>query len=247
VAQFLIDVTPPTVSCSVSPNVLWPPNHKLVPVTLAVTVTDEESRPVSWTLVSVTSNEPDNGQGDGDTSNDIQGWAVGTPDTSGDLRAERSGTGSGRVYTFVVEGKDQQGNAATCTATVTVQHDQGNGVVPPEQGNGAVKIGRRPPQAGPPALTATVAARVGCGPIQRVEFGILNRPFDNARVTVVTPAGGPQGQTTGFVYVPPPNTLEVSFTIERVVPQGGATVAPLVVTDGCGARPTFVGGGPDAF
>ena len=229
---------PPTVSCAASPNVLWPPNHKMVPVTLTVTVHGTMSGPTSWKLISVTSNEPDNGNGDGDTSNDIQGWTIGTPDASGELRAERSGAGSGRVYTFVIEGKDQQGTASTCTTTVVVPHDQGNG---------AVKVGRRPAQAGPPALAASVAARMGCGPIQRVEFGILSRPFDNARVTVVAPAGGPQGQTAGFVYVPPSNTTEVSFTIERIVPQGGATVAPIVVTDGCGARPTFIGGGADAF
>jgi hypothetical protein len=56
-------------------------------------VTDTLSGPAGFTLVSVTSNEPDNGLGDGDQPNDIQGFALGTPSTSGLLRAERAITG----------------------------------------------------------------------------------------------------------------------------------------------------------
>jgi hypothetical protein len=41
------------------------------------------------------------------------------------LRAERSGTGSGRVYTIIVECVDDSGNASTAEVRVTVSHDQG--------------------------------------------------------------------------------------------------------------------------
>ena len=51
-------------------------------------------------LVSVTSNEPDNGLGDGDTANDI----VIVDDLTVKLRAERSGTGNGRIYTLTWRG-----------------------------------------------------------------------------------------------------------------------------------------------
>lgn len=88
-----IDRTPPTVSCSATPNVLWPPDHKLVLVNAAVSVTDALSGSAGFVLTSVASNEVDQGLGDGDTPNGIQGWAVGTSSTSGQLRAERSGTG----------------------------------------------------------------------------------------------------------------------------------------------------------
>ena len=60
--------------------------------------------------MSVTSNEPDNGLGDGDTSNDISGAGLGTDDRSVQVRAERSGTGTGRVYTFVYRVTDSSGN-----------------------------------------------------------------------------------------------------------------------------------------
>lgn len=117
-----LDKTPPTVMCSVTPNVLWPPNHKLVPVTATVTVVDALSGPAGFTLVSVTSSEPDSGPGAGHTLNDIQGFVTGAPSTTGQLRAERSGGGPGRVYTLTYQGKDVAGNAATCAATVTVPH-----------------------------------------------------------------------------------------------------------------------------
>ncbi len=53
--------------------------------------------------MSVTSNEPDNGLEDGDASNDFQGWAISTADTSGKLRAERSGKEMFRRYTLINE------------------------------------------------------------------------------------------------------------------------------------------------
>jgi N-acetylneuraminic acid mutarotase len=120
-----IDKTPPSMHCSVSPNTLWPPNHKMVTVTASVSVTDLLSGPAGFTLTSVTSNEPDEGLGDGDTVNDIQGWAIGTADTVGSLRAERSGHGTGRIYTLIYDGMDAAGNSASSSATVTVPHDKG--------------------------------------------------------------------------------------------------------------------------
>lgn len=119
------DTTPPTVACSVTPNKIWPPNHKMVTVNASVSVSDADSGPAGFTLVSATSNEPDNGLGDGDMPNDVQGFAVGTADTSGQVRAERSGLGSGRVYTLTYQGMDQAGNSATCSTTISVPHDQG--------------------------------------------------------------------------------------------------------------------------
>ena len=117
-----------------------------------------------------------------------------------------------------------------------------------KQINAGVTVGRAtsvPP--GGVALQATLTARATCGTINRVQFGETGRAFDNAKVSIVTPAGGPSGQTVGFTYAPPTGTTAVSITIERVVQSGGATVNPVRLFDGCGEWPTFVGGGPDAF
>jgi hypothetical protein len=115
------DTEPPTISSvTASPNVLWPPNHKMVPVTVTVVASDDTGV-TNCRIISVTSSEPDNGLGDGDTAGDIQI----TGDLSLLLRAERSGKGNGRIYTITVECKDEAGNASTGTTTVTVPRDQG--------------------------------------------------------------------------------------------------------------------------
>lgn len=122
-AIFEPDHTPPVVSCTVTPERLWPPDHRLVPVTATVTITDEGSGPAGFALVSITSSEPDQGLGDGDVPGDIRGFTVGAASTSGWLRAERSGRGTGRVYALTYVGADRGGNSTACTATVRVPHE----------------------------------------------------------------------------------------------------------------------------
>ncbi|WP_319463890.1 nidogen-like domain-containing protein [Micromonospora sp. RTP1Z1] len=119
-----IDTVAPSVQCSADPAALWPPNHTPRDVTVTVTVSDSGSGPAGFTLKSASSNEPDNGLGDGDTAGDIQGWATGTSDTTGQLRAERSGSGSGRTYTLSYQAMDLAGNSTTCAALVTVPKSQ---------------------------------------------------------------------------------------------------------------------------
>jgi hypothetical protein len=118
------DTTAPQISVTLSPEILWPPNHRLVPVTATVAVTDRCDPAVAFQLVSIASNEPDNGGGDGDTIGDIQGATVGTPDTSFLLRAERSGRGTGRIYTIVYRAADGSGNSSLATAFVRVPHNR---------------------------------------------------------------------------------------------------------------------------
>ena len=119
------DTEPPVVSLRMSPATLWPPNHKMRDVRALLEVEDCDPAP-TVELVSVTSNEPENGTGDGDTSPDFAGADVGGDDRRLQLRAERSGNGSGRIYTIVYRVTDASGNSTEATSVVRVPHDQGH-------------------------------------------------------------------------------------------------------------------------
>jgi hypothetical protein len=119
----VVDTTPPVISnVSASPDVLWPPNHKMVDVTVHATATDT-CGPATWKIISVSSNEVAKGK----ATKSSPAWKI-TGDHTVNLRAERDGKGSGRVYTITVQAKDVSGNLSTpATVTVTVPHDQGKG------------------------------------------------------------------------------------------------------------------------
>jgi hypothetical protein len=109
----------PVVSAAtVDKPTLWPPNHQMELVTVNYTATDNCS--VNCVL-SVTSNEPINGLGDGDIAPD---WEV-VDAHHVLLRSERSGKGEGRTYTITVTCTDPAGNTVVRTATVRVPKSQG--------------------------------------------------------------------------------------------------------------------------
>jgi hypothetical protein len=122
-------VAPPTGTLTVTPGVLWPPNHKLVTVAATITLLADPKATVK--LISITSSEPDNGLGDGDTAVDIQtingrpiSTVYGTDVRSFKLRAERSGRGPGRTYTITYQLSNSSGTT-TLTARVLVPRDMG--------------------------------------------------------------------------------------------------------------------------
>lgn len=98
---------------------LWPANHQLVALSINAEVVDAVDPAPKVRVVSVTSSEPDNGQADGNTTNDAQI----TGNLAVALRAERSALGTGRIYTITVEAADGAGNTSTATTTVVVPHD----------------------------------------------------------------------------------------------------------------------------
>jgi hypothetical protein len=126
VAIVIQDSTPPTISLMMDPSVLWPPNHRMVDVTAVVDAQDACGE-TTITLLSVTSSEPENANGDGNTEPDIMGAEPGSEDVAFQLRAERAGGGSGRVYTVRYKATDEAGNESDeAVAEVVVPHDRGH-------------------------------------------------------------------------------------------------------------------------
>jgi hypothetical protein len=116
------DTTGPEVtSISATPNTLWPPDHRMVDVVVTATLADAVDPAPTWRIVSVTSNQPSNGLGDGDQPID---WIITGPSTL-QLRAEWA-QGRTRIYTITIETMDASGNVGMASVTVKVASSKGN-------------------------------------------------------------------------------------------------------------------------
>jgi Subtilase family len=115
----VVDNQPPAIAnLTASPSILWPPNHVMVDITVPYDLTDNCG--TSSCLLSISSNEPVNGVGDGNTSVD---WTV-VDAHHVRLRAERNGSGNGRIYTIKVTCTDPQDNVTVMKTSVTVPQHQ---------------------------------------------------------------------------------------------------------------------------
>ena len=116
------DVQMPVITgAAVNPATLWVPNHQMQNVSVTYSVGDNCSSSANITCnLAVASDEPVNGTGDGDAAPD---WQVVNPNLVR-LRAERAGTGDGRVYTITITCTDQAGRSTSTPVTVTVPHNQ---------------------------------------------------------------------------------------------------------------------------
>jgi hypothetical protein len=117
------DATPPVIVLTSGTITLSPPNHSYQTFTIAnlvASVSDQcdASVDINDVVISqVTSDETENGNGDGNTNNDI----VITPDCkSVQLRRERQGGGDGRVYKVTLKVKDSSGNVTTAVRQIYV-------------------------------------------------------------------------------------------------------------------------------
>ncbi|MBI5576031.1 MAG: right-handed parallel beta-helix repeat-containing protein [Deltaproteobacteria bacterium] len=115
-----------------NPELLWPPNHKLVEVGITG-VNDSNNDSVKITVTGVMQDEPVNGLGDGDTGPDavLQG-------DKALLRAERSGSGNGRVYRVDFVAEDNNGGSCTGSVRVTVPQNMGRGKTATDDGQSYV-------------------------------------------------------------------------------------------------------------
>jgi len=124
----MLDETPPVIIIQSDPVKIWPPNHKYHHIDIAdhiLMAGDERDSVLSASdvyITSVTCDEEDDlpGSGDGRTVDDI---VLNSDCRTLDLRAERQGTGNGRVYSINVGAIDASGNVGTATIVVQVVHD----------------------------------------------------------------------------------------------------------------------------
>lgn len=120
------DTIPPEIVGIAKPISIWKPNHKYQTFTIhdfvySVVDTCTELTLDDLLITQVTSNESRDAKGDGHTADDF----VITPDRkSVDLRIERQGKGSGRLYTIDIRAVDGSDNVTTKSFQVRVNHSK---------------------------------------------------------------------------------------------------------------------------
>lgn len=120
----VLDSDAPVIhSVTATPDVLWPPNGKMVDVTITATADDAIDPDVEVRIIEVTANE----------TIDEDDWEV-TGALTLQLRATRSGGAEPRIYTIVVQAVDDSGNSARATAMVRVPHDGADASTPARKG-----------------------------------------------------------------------------------------------------------------
>jgi hypothetical protein len=120
-----VDRTAPTLAPKLlDVSILWPPDHTLRAVTIAANAGDNLTIPVTL-AVAVQSNEPADDGGDGSTDVDWYMDSDGNPTgiIALRLRAERSGDGTGRIYTVTITATDEVGNQSSSAVQISVPHD----------------------------------------------------------------------------------------------------------------------------
>lgn len=138
----VVDTTPPVLVCTTDRIALWPPNHAMQEVGVCIAVSDNCSNPEDLQLYcTVSSNEPDDLSGDGETAGDVDGFDgfIAPLNITGglvydaelgcffgvvSLRAERDGADVGRTYSIVCDILDPEDNLATASCVVVVPHDK---------------------------------------------------------------------------------------------------------------------------
>jgi YVTN family beta-propeller protein len=114
------DTEAPTITgAEATPSQLWPPNHTMRDVSVLYSAADNCGA-VNCVIGGVTSNEPADGTGDGDTAPD---WEI-VDAHHVRLRAERAGVGDGRIYSITIICTDSHGNSSARVVTVSVPKSQ---------------------------------------------------------------------------------------------------------------------------
>jgi hypothetical protein len=115
------DTVPPAIGATVSPEIIWPPNGKMVPVNAEVTAVDACGS-VSVALEAILSTVSSS-KAVAHRRGDVDGAELGTKDYAFYLRATRVGRGAARLYHIIYAATDSSGHTARSEAIVTVPHD----------------------------------------------------------------------------------------------------------------------------
>ena len=99
---------------------IWAPNHHKLAVSI-LGVTDPDGDAVTVRIDGVRQDEPTSGDGDGDTCPDAY---IPPGGSTAYVRAERGGTGDGRVYTVYFTSTDARGASCRGSVKVSVPHNQ---------------------------------------------------------------------------------------------------------------------------
>jgi hypothetical protein len=115
------DTSPPVITISATPKVLWPPNGKLVPVTVSGAITDMGSGVNAKTAAYAVKDE----YGEVQPTGAITLGPGGNYSFTVLLQASRRGSDlDGRRYTINVRARDNAGNSGSKARAVTVPHAQ---------------------------------------------------------------------------------------------------------------------------
>jgi hypothetical protein len=103
------DLVPPTITVTLSPSAIWPPNSKMIVITATIAASDDTGVAPRVELVSIDGNDA-RARGA-----DVADAAIGTDDRAFSIRAS-----PGASYTAAYRAIDAAGNVADATAVVTL-------------------------------------------------------------------------------------------------------------------------------
>ena len=212
---------PSIVNATADPQALWPPNHQM----RDVSVSYDAGTDCAHCTLTVTSNEPDNGTGDGDVGSDTE--VVDNHHVR--VRAERAGNGTGRIYTITITCVNGAGTSVQ-TVPVYVSHN----IHSPQAGS-SFRIGT------PVDFAGRFWDKAGLTHTARWTFDSLSTAGN-----VVEPNGSKAGTVTGAYTFGEPGVYRVAMNVTdntgktATVTNAGDLEALVVVYDPAGG---YVAGG----